>query len=85
MEAIARICQEEGKLVRIPLDVPSVESGRRFVEDLDGVPILSFVRGPDQALVGGAFRFCLGAGTHLLAEVIAKHRDPLQDIRAITD
>lgn len=50
VEAIARICQEEGKLVRIPLDVPKVETGRRFVEDLDGTAVLSFVRGPDQLL-----------------------------------
>ncbi len=50
VEAIARLCQEEGKLVRIPLDVPNVEAARRFVEDLDGTAVLSLARGPDQLL-----------------------------------
>lgn len=50
VEAILRICQEEGKVVRIPLDVPTIDVGRRFVEDLDGMAVLSVVRGPDQLL-----------------------------------
>lgn len=43
-------CQEEGKIVRIPLEVPSLSPARRFVEDLEGTTVLSFIRGPDQAL-----------------------------------
>jgi exopolysaccharide biosynthesis polyprenyl glycosylphosphotransferase len=49
-EPIARLCEEEGKIVRIPLDdVPvSLPGGR--VEDFDGGKVLSLVYGPDRIL-----------------------------------
>jgi exopolysaccharide biosynthesis polyprenyl glycosylphosphotransferase len=50
VEEIAQVCEEEGKIVRIPLDIPHFGSGLRFVEDLDGTAVLSLVRGPDRML-----------------------------------
>jgi exopolysaccharide biosynthesis polyprenyl glycosylphosphotransferase len=51
VDAIAGIAMEEGKIVRVPMDVldRAFASGR--VEDLDGVPVFSLVSGPDR-LVG---------------------------------
>jgi exopolysaccharide biosynthesis polyprenyl glycosylphosphotransferase len=50
VDPITKLCQDEGKIVRIPLlDLGfSVTAGR--VEDFEGVPILSVVQGPDRAL-----------------------------------
>ncbi|MBA2701681.1 MAG: hypothetical protein H0U58_08285, partial [Chloroflexi bacterium] len=48
IEPIARLCEEEGKIVRIPLDeVPvSLPGGR--VEEFDRGKVLSLVHGPDR-------------------------------------
>jgi exopolysaccharide biosynthesis polyprenyl glycosylphosphotransferase len=50
IDAIASLCEEEGKIVRIPMDVldRTISTGR--VEDLDGTPVFSLVSGPDRAL-----------------------------------
>jgi exopolysaccharide biosynthesis polyprenyl glycosylphosphotransferase len=50
IDAIAGLCEEEGKIVRIPMDVMdrAISAGR--VEDLDGTPVFSLVSGPDRAL-----------------------------------
>jgi len=50
VEPVARLCEEVGKIVRIPLDsVPvSLPGGR--IEDFDGGKVLSLVYGPDRAL-----------------------------------
>jgi exopolysaccharide biosynthesis polyprenyl glycosylphosphotransferase len=50
IDAISRLCEEEGKIVRIPMDVldRAISVGR--VEDLDGTPVFSIVSGPDRAL-----------------------------------
>jgi exopolysaccharide biosynthesis polyprenyl glycosylphosphotransferase len=55
VDAIAGIAMEEGKIVRVPMDVldRAFASGR--VEDLDGVPVFSLVSGPDR-LVGLAVK-----------------------------
>jgi exopolysaccharide biosynthesis polyprenyl glycosylphosphotransferase len=49
IEPIARLCEDEGRLVRIPLDsaAPTLTGGR--VEEFDGIEVLSLVRGPDHA------------------------------------
>jgi exopolysaccharide biosynthesis polyprenyl glycosylphosphotransferase len=50
VEPIASLCQAEGRIVRIPLDdLGFVLPGGR-VEELDGLPILSLVHGPDRAI-----------------------------------
>jgi exopolysaccharide biosynthesis polyprenyl glycosylphosphotransferase len=50
VEPIARLCEEEDRIVRIPLidGAMSLPGGR--VEDLDGMPVLSLVYGPDRTL-----------------------------------
>jgi exopolysaccharide biosynthesis polyprenyl glycosylphosphotransferase len=49
VEPIARLCEDEGRIVRIPLDgaAPTLTGGRP--EDFDGIVVLSLVRGPDHA------------------------------------
>jgi exopolysaccharide biosynthesis polyprenyl glycosylphosphotransferase len=50
IEPIARLCEEEGKVVRIPLETsgPPLEGG--IVEEFDGSHVLSLVYGPDRAV-----------------------------------
>jgi exopolysaccharide biosynthesis polyprenyl glycosylphosphotransferase len=50
IDAISALCEEEGKIVRIPIDVVerAIASGK--VEDLDGTPVFSLVSGPDRVL-----------------------------------
>lgn len=50
IDAISAVCEEEGKIVRIPMDVleRAISVGR--VEELDGTPVFSLVTGPDRAL-----------------------------------
>jgi exopolysaccharide biosynthesis polyprenyl glycosylphosphotransferase len=49
VEPITRLCEDEGRIVRIPLDgaAPTLTGGR--AEDFDGIVVLSLVRGPDHA------------------------------------
>ncbi len=48
INAIAHLCEEEGKIVRLPVDMldRAFASGR--IEDLDGTPVYSLVSGPDR-------------------------------------
>jgi exopolysaccharide biosynthesis polyprenyl glycosylphosphotransferase len=51
VEPITRLCEEEGKIVRIPLDEVGglmIPGGR--AEDFDGMTILSLVYGPDRVV-----------------------------------
>jgi exopolysaccharide biosynthesis polyprenyl glycosylphosphotransferase len=50
VDAITRICEDHGKIVRVPMDVldRAFASGR--VEELDGTPVYSLVSGPDRVL-----------------------------------
>ena len=50
VDAISRIAEEEGKIVRVPMDVLDHAFAAGRVEDLDGVPVFSLVSGPDRAL-----------------------------------
>ncbi len=56
VESLAQLCEDEGKIVRIPLEIPQFGTARRFMEDLDGLPVLSFVKGPDRELALAAKR-----------------------------
>ncbi len=51
INAVAALCEEEGKIVRLPIDLldRAFASGR--IEELDGTPVYSIVTGPDR-LVG---------------------------------
>jgi len=50
IDELARLCEEEGKIVRVPLYVleHTLSAGR--VEEVDGLPIYSMVTGPDRIL-----------------------------------
>jgi exopolysaccharide biosynthesis polyprenyl glycosylphosphotransferase len=50
MNALAHLCEEEGKIVRVPVEMlDRVFATGRF-EDLDGTPVYSLVSGPDRAM-----------------------------------
>jgi exopolysaccharide biosynthesis polyprenyl glycosylphosphotransferase len=49
VEPIARLCEEEGRIVRIPADeVPGLILPGGRLEDFDGMAVLSLVYGPDR-------------------------------------
>lgn len=50
VEPITRLCEEEGKIVRIPLDRANLTLPGGRLEDFDGTPLLSLLYGPDRAL-----------------------------------
>ena len=50
IEAVSQMSQGEGKIVRIPLDIPQIDQGRSFIEDLDGTAVLTLLRLPEQTL-----------------------------------
>jgi exopolysaccharide biosynthesis polyprenyl glycosylphosphotransferase len=56
IDALAHLCEEEGKIVRIPIDAldHAISAGR--VEELDGTPVFSLVSGPDRELALAAKR-----------------------------
>jgi exopolysaccharide biosynthesis polyprenyl glycosylphosphotransferase len=69
IDEIARLCEEEGKIVRIPMYVLEHTLSEGKVEDFEGVPIYSIVTGPNRVLgllakrafdlVGGLFLVAL--------------------------
>lgn len=50
VEAITRICADEGKLVRLPSDGSTPRLTGSTVEEWDGLTVQSLVHGPDRAL-----------------------------------
>ncbi|MFN8619315.1 MAG: hypothetical protein U0869_01040 [Chloroflexota bacterium] len=81
VDVVSQLAQEEGKIVRIPLDIPQLGHGRTFFEDLDGTPVLTMLRGPDHVASLGLKRFVdlLGAAVGLVVlspilTVMALHR-----------
>ena len=50
IEPIARLCEEEGKIVRIPVDELGLSLSGAHLEEFDGIPVLSLVYGPDRAV-----------------------------------
>jgi exopolysaccharide biosynthesis polyprenyl glycosylphosphotransferase len=48
MNAIAALCEEEGKIVRVPVDILDRAFAAGRVEELDGVPVYSMISGPDR-------------------------------------
>jgi exopolysaccharide biosynthesis polyprenyl glycosylphosphotransferase len=48
MNAIAHLCEEEGKIVRVPVDILDRAFAAGRVEELDGVPVYSMISGPDR-------------------------------------
>jgi exopolysaccharide biosynthesis polyprenyl glycosylphosphotransferase len=56
IDAITHQCEDEGKIVRIPMDVLDRALSVGRVEDLDGTPVFSLVSGPDRVLALAAKR-----------------------------
>jgi exopolysaccharide biosynthesis polyprenyl glycosylphosphotransferase len=46
VEAVAKLCEAEGKIARMPVPMPSLSFATGHVEDLEGTPVLSLVTGP---------------------------------------
>ena len=55
VEPLAQLAHQEGKLIRVPLNVPRLVTSDRVLEDLDGLAVLSYSSGPDE-LVGAALK-----------------------------
>jgi exopolysaccharide biosynthesis polyprenyl glycosylphosphotransferase len=75
VDAIAHLCEEEGKIVRVPMDFldRTIAAGR--FEDLDGTPVYSLVSGPDRfvglALKRGLDLAVAAAGLVVLSPILA--------------
>jgi exopolysaccharide biosynthesis polyprenyl glycosylphosphotransferase len=67
IDQIARLCEEEGKIVRIPLTEGKLSLPGAKQDDFDGIPILSLVYGPDRvvALVGKRVLDIIGSAVAL--------------------
>ena len=50
VEPVTRVCEAEGRVVRIPMDVVGLPMERGIVEEFDGQPVVSYVYGPDRAV-----------------------------------
>jgi exopolysaccharide biosynthesis polyprenyl glycosylphosphotransferase len=50
LNAIAHLCEEEGKIVRVPVDLLDRAFAAGRFEDLDGTPVYSLVSGPDRTV-----------------------------------
>jgi exopolysaccharide biosynthesis polyprenyl glycosylphosphotransferase len=50
VEPITRLCEDEGRIVRIPTDATGLTLPGARIEDFDGLRILSLVYGPDRAV-----------------------------------
>jgi exopolysaccharide biosynthesis polyprenyl glycosylphosphotransferase len=69
VDAITQIAEDEGKIVRVPMDVlgRTFSSGR--MEELDGTPVYSLVSGPDR-VIGLALKRGIDIVASLLALVV---------------
>jgi exopolysaccharide biosynthesis polyprenyl glycosylphosphotransferase len=57
MNAIAHLCEEQGKIVRVPVDMLERAFSAGRLEDLDGTPVYSLVSGPDRMIALVVKRF----------------------------
>jgi exopolysaccharide biosynthesis polyprenyl glycosylphosphotransferase len=69
VDAITQLCQDEGKIVRVPIELLSRAFSAGRMEELDGTPVYSLVSGPDRA-VGLALKRTLDIVFSALALVI---------------
>ena len=74
VESIATTCESEGKLVRLPVPMPALSIATAHLEDLDGIPVLSLLSGPNAALALAGKRMiditAAAAGMILLAPLL---------------
>jgi exopolysaccharide biosynthesis polyprenyl glycosylphosphotransferase len=71
IERVTRLCQEEGKTVRIPVAVLERTLSLGKFEELDGLPIISLSSGSDRILALAAKRGLDVAGSALLLIVLS--------------
>ena len=71
IDSLSRLCEEEGKIVRIPMYVleHTLSAGR--VEEVNGLPIYSLVTGPDRALALACKRLLDLVGSATMLVVLA--------------
>jgi exopolysaccharide biosynthesis polyprenyl glycosylphosphotransferase len=69
VDAISQIAEDEGKIVRVPMDVIGRAFSQGRMEDLDGTPVFSLVSGPDRA-IGLALKRTLDVVGSLVALVV---------------
>jgi exopolysaccharide biosynthesis polyprenyl glycosylphosphotransferase len=70
MNAIAFLCEQEGKIVRVPIDMLERAFSAGRVEDLDGTPVYSLVSGPDR-LAAFVVKRAIDVAVAALALVVA--------------
>jgi exopolysaccharide biosynthesis polyprenyl glycosylphosphotransferase len=56
VDAISQLCEDEGKIVRVPMDVMGRAFSEGRMEELDGTPVFSLVSGPDRVFALGLKR-----------------------------
>ena len=71
IDEVVRLCEEEGKIVRIPVAVMERTLSSGHIEEIDGLPILSLVRGPDRVVGLAAKRALDVAGSAFLLLVLS--------------
>ncbi len=71
IDAIARLCEEEGRIVRIPVAVSERTVSRGLLEEVDGVPVYSLVNGPDRTVALMAKRLLDVAGSAALLVLLS--------------
>ena len=69
INAIAHLCEEEGKIVRVPIDVLDRAFSAGRVEELDGTPVYSLVSGPDR-MAAFVIKRAIDVGVAALALVL---------------
>lgn len=71
IDEIARLCEEEGKIVRIPMYMLEHTLSMGRVEEVAGLPIYSLVSGPDRVIALLAKRFLDVAGSCVLLVLLS--------------
>jgi exopolysaccharide biosynthesis polyprenyl glycosylphosphotransferase len=56
VDAITQLCEDEGKIVRVPMDLLGRAFSAGRMEELDGTPVYSLVSGPDRVVALGLKR-----------------------------
>jgi exopolysaccharide biosynthesis polyprenyl glycosylphosphotransferase len=80
VEPIARLCEEEGRVVRIPMAQPGLIVPGGTLEDFDGIQVLSLVYGPDRT-IGMLVKRLLDVGIAVVGMILLS---PLLAASAIT-
>ena len=66
VDAITQLAEDEGKIVRVPMDVLGRTFSAGRMEELDGTPVYSLVSGPDRVI-----GLALKRGIDIVASVLA--------------